>query len=80
MQKTKKTKAMLKKEDLERRLDEAQDKLGDDDLDEIVNQAKSQEATAINNDGLEAQVDYLLYAFTQEEVVKMLEATLETKS
>jgi len=44
----------MSKEDLE--------KMEPEDLDELVHEMKASEAAAINNDGKEAQIEYLLAA------------------
>lgn len=39
-------------------------------LDDLVHDVKSREASAINNDGLKAQVDYLIgYGLSPEEII-----------
>ncbi len=41
-------------------------------LDDLVHDAKSQEASALNNEGLEPQLEYLLESWGLEELQKML--------
>lgn len=42
-------------------------------LDEMVHEAKSREASSINNQGLEAQIEYLVECYGIEHVVDMTE-------
>tara|TARA_R110000824_G_scaffold201667_2_gene385753 strand:- start:6461 stop:6697 length:237 start_codon:yes stop_codon:yes gene_type:complete len=48
--------------------------LHEDQLDELVLDAKCQEATSINNDGVDCQLSYLLQSMGSEELLKLLDA------
>lgn len=47
-------------------------------LDELVHDAKSEEAASINNEGLQSQVDYLLESgYSEQEIREMLKGDAE---
>jgi len=53
--------------------------LGEDDLDDEVHQAKSEEAASINNDGLRGQIEYLYNEWGYTGALEVLERIAEDK-
>ena len=45
-------------------------------LDDIVHDLKSQEASAINNGGVKAQIDYIIQVYGEEAGIKKIEDTI----
>jgi len=59
-------------ESLQERLQALVGQLQDEDLDEAVHDAKSEEATKVNNGGVEEQVEYLRSVYGVTEMILLL--------
>lgn len=64
-------------EDFDKLLEKAIELLDSSDLDDEVHEAKSLEASGINNQGIDVQLEYLEEALGKEEMKKLLEELLE---
>lgn len=57
----------------------AHDVLEPEDLDGLVHDAKSEEATSINNSGVEGQIDYLCESFGTRDMITFLKQIIKEK-
>ena len=62
------------------RLKELAGQVESESLDDLVHECKGQEAAAINNEGVEGQIEYLGNCMRRSELIRVLEQVLATKS